>query len=75
MPQPHPPTAQIPSSLAGEIQRSIEALEQEYQSRRAASHRRSLPGSVSKAYRLVIAGEMEKLARLQQLAGETADPY
>jgi len=75
MPQPYPPTDQMPSNLAREIQRSIESLEQEYLNRRAASHRRSLPGSVSRAYRLVIAGEMEKLARLQQLAGGPADPY
>ncbi|MFU8815013.1 MAG: hypothetical protein ACNA7W_06690 [Pseudomonadales bacterium] len=59
-----------------DIQRSIEALEREYQQRRNGCNQgqRSLPASVSTAYRLMIAREMDKLARLRQLGANTQHP-
>jgi hypothetical protein len=62
----HSPGA--PSQLEQALQLSIETLEREYAVRRSASAcgKRALPASVSKAYRLAIASEAERLERLRQ---------
>ncbi len=55
-----------------DVQRSIEALEHEYATRRDGRHQRPLPASVARAYRMAIARRTEELRRLD--AGP-ADPY
>ena len=68
MPQSKPFAMQTSGKLVSDIQRSIESLEREYQQRRngCTEGRRLLPRSVSTAYRMMIAREMEKLARLEK---------
>jgi hypothetical protein len=72
----HEQYARASSSLEQALAHNVEALEREYAQRRVASARgqRALPGSVSKAYRLAIASEAERLARLRQ-DPPAADPY
>jgi hypothetical protein len=65
------------SHLEQALQLSIESLEREYAVRRsaAACGKRALSASVSKAYRLAIASEAERLERLRQDPAPPAVPY